>query len=52
MNVTVDKIETGDKKDPGFHFTIRAKTEVAELKTVGKQTETEKVNLLDRTQGL
>lgn len=51
-NVRVNKIETGDDKDPGFHFSIRADTQKAELKQVNTTTTREKINVLDRTQGL
>jgi Tfp pilus assembly protein PilN len=50
-NVVVDSIETGDKSDPGFHFTIRANTRVTTTTEATPEPE-EKVNILDRTQGL
>lgn len=51
-NVRVNRIETGDSQDPGFHFQISA--------TVGQQVEARESdsntagqqNILDRTQGL
>ncbi len=52
FNVSVDKIETGDAKDPGFHFRIHARTSEAILKqTTTNQVESQQ-GLLDRTQGL
>jgi len=51
FNVNVNKIETGDKKNPGFQFSIKASTQQAELKKAAPVTE-EKINVLDRTQGL
>jgi Tfp pilus assembly protein PilN len=51
FNVTVDSIETGDRKDPGYHFSIRAETR--QIQVVAPKTQLEqKVNVLDRTQGL
>jgi len=51
FNVSVDKIETGDRKNPGFHFQIHANTQAPVL-TKSAPAPVEKVNVLDRTQGL
>lgn len=51
FNVSVDKIETGDKKNPGFHFQIHASTKKPVL-TKQVPAAVEKINVLDRTQGL
>ncbi len=51
QEVVVDKVETGDRKDPGFHFWIRAVTQKTELK---KQVTppTQEINILDRQQDI
>jgi Tfp pilus assembly protein PilN len=51
FNVSVDKIETGDKKNPGFHFQIHANTKNAVL-TKSQPKVDGKTNVLDRTQGM
>lgn len=51
-NVSIEQIETGDRNDPGFHFRMSANTKKVELKQVEKSQETEKIDILDRTQGL
>lgn len=52
FNVSIDKIETGDSKDPGFHFQIHARTSEAILKQTPATNVPEEENILDRTQGL
>ncbi len=51
FNVSVDKIETGDRKNPGFHFQIHASTKNPVL-TKATSPASGKTNVLDRTQGL
>jgi len=51
-NVSIDRIETGDRNDPGFHFRMTANTRKVELKKIEKDTSIDKVNIFDRTQGL
>lgn len=51
LNVTIDSIETGDERDPGFRFQIRAET-TADQEEESTQTAPEQINILDRTQGL
>jgi len=51
-NVSVDKIESeSEKEGEGFIFVIRADTKQTEIKKVAPAT-VEKVNILDRTQGI
>ncbi|MCB9800986.1 MAG: PilN domain-containing protein [Pseudomonadales bacterium] len=50
--VSVDRVESNDNsKDLGFTFSLRAKTRIVEKKAEAK-TNTEKVDVLDRTGGL
>lgn len=51
-NVVVDRIETGDQKDPGFQFRIRADIGREQIAPAQNSAAEEKVNILDRTQGL
>lgn len=50
-NVSVGKVESEEAGGSGFSFTITARTKESAQKTIQKKTE-EKVNVLDRTQGL
>lgn len=50
LNVSIDKVESQENDEAGFVFSLRADT--VETKPVQAQTETENVNLLDRTGGL
>lgn len=50
--VSVDRVESNDdSNEPGFTFSLRAKTRIVEKKAAAK-TSTEKVDVLDRTGGL
>ncbi len=52
FNINVSRVESGDKNQPGFNFSIGADTKVVTVeKNTTKESE-EKVNILDRTQGL
>ncbi|PIR61565.1 MAG: hypothetical protein COY81_03345 [Candidatus Pacebacteria bacterium CG_4_10_14_0_8_um_filter_43_12] len=51
QNVRVSKVESPDDGSPGLLFTIVADTKIKDVKSV-KSTGQEKVNVLDRTQGL
>lgn len=53
LNVSVDRIESSDKKDDsgGFDFVIRADTKKTEIKK-SAPVQVEKVNILDRSQGI
>lgn len=50
-NVSVSKVESESSGSPGLNFTITAKTIEAQQKVLKKAVE-EKVDVLDRTQGL
>ncbi len=51
FNVTVDRIESDQEKNPGIHFVLHAATQPPEVKTTVQKTEA-KTSVLDRTQGL
>jgi Tfp pilus assembly protein PilN len=51
FNVAVDRIETSEEKNGGLFFRINAATVKPETKG-SSQKNAEKVNILDRTQGL
>jgi len=51
FNVAVDRIETSEDKNTALFFRISAATTPPQTKTTTK-TEAEKINILDRTQGL
>ncbi len=48
-NITVSKVESGERNTPGFNFSISAKTKETQPTTVNKKVTEEKVDLLDRT---
>jgi Tfp pilus assembly protein PilN len=50
-NISISKIESGDQNKPGFTFTISANTKEVKRET-SKQAPTDKVNILDRTEGI
>jgi Tfp pilus assembly protein PilN len=50
-NVTINKVGSEEDGSPGLLFNIIADTKVRDAKAVNTQTE-EKINVLDRTQGL
>jgi hypothetical protein len=50
LNISIDTVESRDQDEPGFIFALSADTK--EVKTVVAPTEVEKIDLLDRTQGL
>jgi Tfp pilus assembly protein PilN len=50
-NVSVSKVESEEEGSPGLLFTILADTKVRDARATNTSTE-EKVNVLDRTQGL
>lgn len=52
FNITVSKVESGDLQSPGFNFSIIANTKQVKKDTAAPSTKNEKVNILDRTEGL
>ena len=48
-NISVSKVESGERNTPGFNFSISAKTKETQQTTVNKKVTEEKVDLLDRT---
>lgn len=50
--VRVNQIETGDSSDPGFHFSISAAIGREVAAEPASRAPAERVNILDRTQGL
>ncbi len=51
-NVTVGKVESKDDETPGFEFNVRADTRLVEMKQTQQEAAPERVDVLDRTQGL
>ncbi len=52
QNVSVDKIESTNQKDPGFEFQVQATTQVVDRVRQVQQTDTESPDVLDRTGGI
>lgn len=52
FNISVTKVESGEDKNPGFSFNITANTKEIKKEEAKKTTPTEKVDILDRTEGL
>ncbi len=50
-NVNVSEVESNDADDEGITFNIKADTKIVQ-KVQAKSSDTEKIDLLDRTQGL
>lgn len=51
FNISIGKVETGEENEPGFTFTILANTREIKKEAV-KSTGIDKVDILDRTEGL
>ena len=51
FNISIGKVETGEENEPGFTFSILANTREIKKEAV-KSSGTDKVDILDRTEGL
>ena len=51
-NITVGKVESSKEQDAGFTFVISAQTKEIKRQQTSQEAAKEKVNVLDRTQGL
>lgn len=51
-NITVTRVESGDNDSSGFDFSINATTKEVQATTSNKAVTEEKIDVLDRTQGL
>lgn len=52
FNINISRVESGDTNEPGFFFSIAADTKIITKKADSAAKKTEKVNVLDRTEGI